>query len=60
MNNEARTAVTEYMFLPTGNEMGGSLDLTYPLHPALDGAFTFLNKRFEQIIVRDQSLLELP
>lgn len=53
MNNEARTAVTDYMFLSTGNEMGGSLDLSYPLHPMLDRAFTFLNKRFEQIIVRE-------
>ena len=60
MNNEARTAVTDYMFLPTGNEMGGSLDLSFPLHPMLERAFRFLDKRFEQIIIRDQGLLELP
>ena len=47
MNNEMRTAVTDYMFLPTGNEMGGGLDLHYPLHPMLDRAFKMLNKKFE-------------
>jgi DNA primase small subunit len=60
MNNEARTAVTDYIFLPTGNEMGGGLELSYPLHPMLDRAFNFLDKRFENIIVHEQGLLELP
>ncbi len=60
MNNEARSAVTDYLFLPTGNEMGGGLELTYPLHPMLERAYIFLEKRFAQVIVRDQGLLELP
>jgi hypothetical protein len=54
MNNEGRTAITDYMFLPTGNEMGGSLDLSYPLHPMLERAFNFLEKRFERIIIKEQ------
>lgn len=60
MNNEARSAVTEYLFLPTGNEMGGALELSYPLHPMLERAFKFLEKRFVQVIIHDQGLLELP
>jgi len=33
MTNEMRSAVTEYLFLPTGNEMGGNFELSTPLHP---------------------------
>jgi hypothetical protein len=57
MTNEMRTAVTDYMFLPTGNEMGGGLELHYPIHPMLDRAYGMLKNKFEQIIVRDQDLL---
>jgi hypothetical protein len=57
MNNEMRAAVTEYMFLPTGNEMGGGLELHYPLHPMLERAYKMLNKKFEYIIVNEQDLL---
>jgi len=47
MNNEMRSAVTEYIHIATGNEMGGGLDLHYPLHPMLERAYKFLEKRFE-------------
>ena len=56
MTNEMRSAVTEYLFLPTANEMN-NLDLSYPLHPMLEKAFNFLNKHFEQIVIDDQDLL---
>ena len=42
MTNEMRIAVTEYIHLPVANEMGGTLDLSYPLHPLLERAFKFL------------------
>jgi len=58
MTNEMRTAVTEYLYLSMGNELGSSsMDLTYPLHPMLEKAFKFLEKRFEQIVIEDQDLL---
>lgn len=60
MNNEQRTAVTDYIHLSIGNDMSGGLDLSYPLHPMLQSAFKFLEKRFEKIIVHDQDLLSLP
>jgi DNA primase small subunit len=60
MNNEHRAAVTEYMFLAVGNEMGGGLDLSYPLHPMLERAYKMLEKRFESIAIRDQDLLSKP
>ena len=47
MSNEMRTAVTEYIHLSVGNEISSGLELTYPLHPALDRAFKLLEKRFE-------------
>lgn len=53
MNNEARGAVVDYINLSTGNEMGGGLDLSYPLHPTLDRAYKYLDKQFERIIIRD-------
>lgn len=53
MNNECRTAVTDYMGLPVGNELSGGLELGYPLHPMLERAFIFLEKRFTQIIIHD-------
>eukprot|EP00347_Sterkiella_histriomuscorum_P001750 403370832 len=56
MTNEMRSAVTEYLFLPTANEMN-NLDLSFPLHPMLEKAFNFLNKHFEQIVINDQDLL---
>lgn len=46
MNNEMRAAVTEYLFLAVGNELGGGLDLSYPLHPMLDRAYKYLNTKF--------------
>jgi DNA primase small subunit len=57
MTNEMRSAVTEYMYLATGNEMGGGLELHYPLHPLLDRAYNMLKPKFEQIIIKDQDLL---
>ncbi|CDW89799.1 dna primase small subunit [Stylonychia lemnae] len=57
MTNEMRSAVTEYLFLATGNEMGGGFDLGYPLHPMHQRAYKFLSKRFEQIVIIDQDLL---
>ena len=57
MTNEMRSAVTEYLFLPTGNEMGGNFELSTPLHPMHLRAFKYLNKRFEQIVIVDQDLL---
>jgi hypothetical protein len=53
MNNEARSAVTEYMNLSVGNELGGGLELSYPLHPMLERAYKFLNNRFENIIIKE-------
>ena len=47
MTNEMRTAVTEYLHLGIGNELGGNLELSYPLHPMLEKAYKFLEKRFE-------------
>lgn len=60
MNNEMRTAVVDYIHLSTGNEMGGGLELSYPLHPALDRAFKILDRHFERIIIHDQDLLAIP
>lgn len=57
MTNEMRSAVTEYINMGIGNEFAGNLELNYPLHPMLDRAFKYLDKRFEQIIVKDQDLL---
>jgi DNA primase small subunit len=53
MNNEMRTAVVDYVHLSAGNEMGGGLELSYPLHPALDRAFKLLDRHFEKIIIHD-------
>jgi len=58
MSNEMRSAVTEYMFLAVGNEQSSGLELNYPLHPALNRAYQYLKTKFEQIIIRDQELLE--
>lgn len=60
MNNEMRTAVTDYLFLSVGNEMTGGLEISYPLHPMLEKAYRVLEKCFEQIIINDQNLLEEP
>ena len=59
MNNEARTAVTDYMSLSVGNEMSGKLELSYPLHPHLQNAYKILSKKFQKIIIEDQDLLSL-
>lgn len=53
MTNEMRSAVTEYLHLGIGNELGGNVDLSYPLHPMLVRAYRFLEKRFEQIVIID-------
>ena len=60
MNNEMRSAVTEYIHLAVGNEMTGGLELSYPLHPMLERAYKFLEKRFESICIKDQKLLDKP
>ncbi len=46
MTNEMRTAVTEYIHLGVGNEHGGSIELNYPLHPMLERAYKYLEKKF--------------
>ena len=57
MNNEMRTAVTQYFNIGTGNENSGKLTLSSPLHPALKKAYRFLEPYFEQIVVEEQNLL---
>jgi DNA primase small subunit len=57
MNNEARSAVTEYIHLGVGNELAGKLELSYPMHPMLQRAYTVLVRKFEEIIIQDQDLL---
>ena len=57
MTNEQRSAVAEYINLGVGNEFSGTLELSYPLHPMLERAFKFLDKRFESIIIKEQDLL---
>jgi len=47
MNNEMRTAVTDYLYLSVGNELTGGLEISYPLHPMLERAYRYLDKRFE-------------
>lgn len=52
MNNEQRSAVTEFINLGVGNELSGKLNLSHPLHPMLERAFKYLYpKKFEQIII---------
>lgn len=60
MTNEHRAAVTEYMFLAVSNEMGGGLELSYPLHPMLERAYKHLEKKFEHIIIHEQDILSNP
>lgn len=47
MTNEMRSAVTEYLNLGVGNEFSGQLELHSPMHPMLERAYRFLEKRFE-------------
>ena len=57
MNNEMRTAVTQYFNIGTGNENSGKLTLNSPLHPALKKAYKFLEPFFEKIVIQEQNLL---
>lgn len=57
MTNEQRAAVTEYVHLNVGNEQTANIELSYPLHPMLERAYKYLEKRFEQIVIIDQDLL---
>ena len=60
MQNEMRTAVTNYCSVNIGNELSGKLTLQYPLHPNLRKAFAFLQPYFEQIVIDEQNLLSDP
>lgn len=53
MNNEMRTAVTQYCNISAGNENSGKVQLSYPLHPTLRKAFDFLMPHFEEIVIKE-------
>lgn len=57
LNNEARTAIANYLTVHVGNEMtSGTATIKRPLHPALERASEIIEKYFVDVIVRDQDI----
>lgn len=57
LNNEARTAIANYLSVHVGNEMtSGTAVVKRPLHPAIERASEIIDKYFTDIIVQDQDI----
>lgn len=58
LNNEARSALTNYLSVHVGNEMtSATANVELPIHPALDRAKEIMAGEFEEIMMREQNIL---
>lgn len=58
LNNEARTAIANYLSVHVGNEMTSATAMVeIPTHPALARAERIINKTFVNVMMKEQNIL---